>query len=140
MLGAAPAAPVLRRRLPRIARRVLRQRARIHAAFGVAAPAATPAPVVIRRVRMPARRPQRARIRRLTPHGVEAPPVVPGQGQVFVRMLRAVTRMRQQIRRRLFYRPPPEVLPAPEEIAGSFKGRVFCPGLKRGRVHTAGPQ
>lgn len=49
-------------------------------------------------------------------------------------MLRAVGRFRRAALRRLFWRPPPEIIPSHEEFFGSNKGRVFTPGLVRGRV------
>jgi hypothetical protein len=57
---------------------------------------------------------------------------------VFRRMLRAVARMRQAMRRRLFWRPHPEVTvpDVPDRVPANAKGRIFTPGLIRGRVHT----
>jgi hypothetical protein len=133
---AATQAPALRHRLRRIVRRAQRQRARFPA-LGFTAAAAVSAPT-IRRVRRPARHVQRPRVRRASPHGVVAP-YVPAQGQVFVRFLRAISRIRRAAQRRLFWRPPPEIIPAPEvadRVPANAKGRIFTPGLIRGRVHT----
>lgn len=57
---------------------------------------------------------------------------------VFGRFLRAVQRIRRAMQRRLAWREPPDVILGPEEIPGSNKGRIFCPGLVRGRVGKAG--
>lgn len=46
--------------------------------------------------------------------------------------------MRQAARRRLFWRPPPEILPAIERVVAAPKGRIFSPGMIRGRIYHPG--
>lgn len=113
---------------------------RLRRLFPQAGAAVSAAPFTRRalRQRTALRAPQR-RVHRAVPQGFAAP-VAPGQSMVFVRMLRAVARMRQAARRRLFWRVQPEITvpAAPVEILGSNKGRVFSPGLVRGRISKGG--
>lgn len=46
--------------------------------------------------------------------------------------------MWRAMHRRLFWRPPPEIIPAPERHVAVPKGRIFSPGLIRGRIYHPG--
>lgn len=126
------------RYLLRVRRARLRRRARLWSPAGVTAPvvAGTSAFVVARALRRAVRgRPARRVPIRSAPGG---------RGREFIlppSFWRTITRQRtQQNRRRLERKrfvPPPPPAPAVPEIESTPKGRVFTPGLVRGRVRKA---
>jgi hypothetical protein len=67
-------------------------------------------------------------------------PAAPGQGNVFVRVLRAILRMRRAMRYRQLFRPrePDELPPSFDRVEQTAKGRIYTPGLARGRIHQGG--
>ncbi len=125
----------IRRALARVRRRprILR---RVGLAFTKTAATAGGLPIVLRRPRLRIR-PRQVRPLRRAPGTVEPPTPPTNKTGAIIRFRRAVARNLEALRRRLRWRPKPEeVVPEIQitRVHATMKGRIFTPGLERGRI------